>query len=73
MGPIRFQKPSRAALLIVCLVLGACSPYVYKDEVSTFGQGIDASVQAFQSLMPQYTAWATEQRDKQLLSGFESK
>ena len=72
MDLIPFQKPSRAALLIICLALGACSPYVYKDEVATFGQGVDASVQAFQSLMPQYTAWATEQRDKQLLREFES-
>lgn len=52
MGLIPFQKPSHAALLIICLALGACSPYIYKDEVATFGQGVDASVQAFQSLMP---------------------
>ncbi len=71
MGLIPFQKPSRAALLIICLALGACSPYVYKDEVATFGQGVDASVQAFQSLMPQYSAWATKQRDKRFLSDFE--
>lgn len=72
MGLIPFQKPSHAALLIICLALGACSPYIYKDEVATFGQGVDASVQAFQSLMPQYTAWATKKRDKKLLSGFKS-
>ena len=69
---IRYQKPSRAALLIICFALGACSPYVYKDEIATFDQGVDASVQAFQSLMPQYTAWATEQRDDELLRGFAS-
>jgi hypothetical protein len=43
---------SRPAFLIVCLALGACSPYVYENEVATFGKGVDASVQAFQSLMP---------------------
>lgn len=67
-----FQKSSHPTLLIVCLALGACSPYVYKDEVAIFGQGVDASVQAFQSLMPQYTTWATEKRDDQLLRGFAS-
>ena len=71
MGIAPSRRRLRLALLIASLSLGACSPYVYKDEVATFGQGVDTTVQAFQSLMPRYTTWATEQRDKQLVKGFE--
>ena len=61
----------RSGLLIVCLSLGACSPYVYKSEVATFGQGVDSSVQVFQSLMPQYTARKIKQSGEELLTEFK--
>lgn len=59
-----------SCVLLAGLSLGACSPYAYREEIATFGSGVDSSVQAFGALRPAYTAWATEQRDRDLLRGF---
>lgn len=64
------QRATCALSLCALLLLGACSPYVYKEEIATFGSGVDASVKAFTGMKPSYTAWAIEQRDKRLLRGY---
>jgi hypothetical protein len=66
----RLTQVSFASLLAVGLSLGACSPYVYKEEIATFRNGVKDSLQSFGALQPQYTAWATEQRNRQLLTAF---
>src|SRR3546814_17535688 len=73
MGPCRSAKVfSALSLAIGSLAIGfglaACSPYVYREEVAAFGSGVDTSVAAFTAMKPAYTAWATEQRDSQLLA-----
>ena len=72
MVPKRLIQVSFASLLVAAFSLGACSPYAYREEIATFGSGVDTSVQTFTSMKPAYTAWATEQRDRELLRGFES-
>lgn len=62
---------SYALLLAGGFALSACSPYAYENEVETFSAGVDASVQAFEALTPQYTAWAIQERNKELLNDFK--
>ncbi|HEY9539554.1 MAG TPA: hypothetical protein VIS03_18315 [Kiloniellaceae bacterium] len=61
---------STLSLALGALVLGlaACSPYVYREEIASFGSGVDTSVAAFTAMTPAYAAWATEQRDGELLA-----
>src|SRR5512143_3980798 len=33
-----------------CLLLCACSPYVYKDDIAAFSKGVDETADAFDSL-----------------------
>ncbi|EAR21992.1 hypothetical protein [Nitrococcus mobilis] len=59
-----------ALSIVVGVSLGACSPYVYKEEIGTFSDGVKDSLRSFNALKPTYTAWATEQRNRQLLEEF---
>src|SRR3546814_6801292 len=71
MVPFRSAKVlSTLSLALGALVLGlaACSPYVYREEIASFGSGVDTSVAAFTAMTPAYAAWATEQRDGELLA-----
>src|SRR3546814_11415995 len=71
MVPFRSAKVlSTLSLALGALVLGlaACSPYVYREEIAGFGSGVDTSVAAFTAMTPAYAAWATEQRDGELLA-----
>src|SRR3546814_1667693 len=74
MVPFRSAKVlSTLSLALGALVLGlaACSPYVYREEIASFGSGVDTSVAAFTAMTPAYAAWATEQRDGELLARSE--
>src|SRR3546814_10971677 len=68
MVPCRSAKFFSALSLAIAFGLAACSPYVYREEIAAFGSGVDTSVQAFTAMKPAYTAWATEQRDSELLA-----
>src|SRR3546814_13365557 len=68
MVPCRSAKVFSALSLAIGFGLAACSPYVYREEVAAFGSGVDTSVAAFTAMKPAYTAWATEQRDSELLA-----
>src|SRR3546814_3627778 len=68
MVPCRSAKVFCALSLAIAIGLAACSPYVYREEIAAFGSGVDTSVEAFTAMKPAYTAWATEQRDSELLA-----
>src|SRR3546814_16783526 len=71
MVPFRSAKVlSTLSLALGPLVLGlaACSPYVYREEIASFGSGVDTSVAAFTAMTPAYAAWATDQRVGELLA-----
>ena len=54
-------------LLLVLPLLGACSPYVYEKEITTFGEGVDKTSQAMIELTKQQISYLEEKRDEELL------
>jgi hypothetical protein len=59
-------------LALTCLAASACSPYVYETEITTFREGVDESVEAYEELVPVYTEWAINERSEELFAIFEN-
>ena len=56
MRTARRPRLTTLAMLLVassCLLISACSPYVYKDDIAAFSKGVDDTAEAFDALHAQ--------------------
>ena len=57
MGTERISHVTAVALLLLAssgLLVSACSPYVYKDDIAAFSKGVDQTADAFDALRRRY-------------------
>ena len=53
-------------LILIIPFLGACSPYVYKKEIKTFEEGVEATSQTIIDLKKQRVSYLKKNRDEGL-------
>lgn len=61
-----FENIRLTPLLLILLVLSACSPYVYEKEVTIFREGVEKSAQSILELKQKRIAHLETKRDKDL-------
>ena len=63
----------RILIVGTVLFLSGCSPYLYQDEIKTFGAGVETAVESLQAYLRKADAELQQQRIVNLKKAFEKK